>query len=256
MSLAVELDPDSPADDAGFRGLTLVVDAVASLPDAAWRVVGGWMVRAWVQGSDAGVQRPTIDVDLAILASRGEGWAAKVPERLEAAGLRPTEEPFRLRGPNGILVDLLVPPGASRREPPQLGKQIVFEARGSRFSFELPPEHVSVSMGSDRVGFPTPRLAAALVLKAVVLGIARPGRAHVDAIDVAQLLAVVRREPAEVVEDLRAHARRSDVRDAQRHLEKLFSGEGDPGAILVARETDARTALSAVAVARWLLEQL
>jgi hypothetical protein len=250
------LDPDSPADVAGFRALGVVADAVAGLPDAAWRVIGGWMVRAWVEETGVGSARPTTDVDLGLLASRGEGKAERVPVRLRDAGLQPFEEPFRLRRPDGVQVDLLVPPGASRRDPPRVGDQIVFEARGSRLGFELPPEQVFVWMGKDRIGFPTVRLSAALVIKAIVLGIGRPRRAEVDAVDVARLLSVVRIDPMEAIADLRTHERKTEVKDARRQLQRLFAREEDAGARLVARETDSPTALTAVADARWLIEQL
>ena len=176
--------------------------------------------------------------------------------RLRDAGLLPFEEPFRLRGPDDVQVDLLVPPGASRRDPPRVGDQIVFEARGSRLGFELPPEQVSVRMGRDRIGFPTVRLAAALVVKAIVLGIGRSRRVEVDAVDVARLLTVVRFDPKEAIADLRTHERKSEVKDARRQLQRLFAREEDAGARLVARETDSATALTAVADVRWLIEQL
>ena len=176
--------------------------------------------------------------------------------RLRDAGLLPSEEPFRLRGPDDVRVDLLVPPGASRRDPPRVGDQIVFEARGSRLGFELPPEQVSVRMGRDRIGFPTVRLAAALVVKAIVLGIGRSRRVEVDAVDVAKLLTVVRFDPKEAIADLRTHERKSEVKDARRQLQRLFAREEDAGAHLVARETDSATALTAVADVRWLIEQL
>lgn len=256
VTRVLALDPESPADVVGFRALGVVVGATDGLPDAAWRVIGGWMVRAWVEGAGVGSLRPTVDVDLLLLASRGSGKAERVPVRLNEAGLLPFEEPFRLRGPDDVLVDLLVPPGASRKVPPRVGDQIVFEARGSRFGFELPPEHVSVRMGEERLGFPTVRLSAALVVKAIVLGIGRPGRAQVDAVDVARLLSVVRVDPEEAIADLRSHARQSEVKDARRQLHRLFAREEDAGVQLVARDTDSATALTAVADARWLLERL
>jgi len=255
VTRVIVLDDGSPADVVGFRALGVVIDSLMDVPDAAWRVVGGWMVRAWVEGSAVGAARPTVDVDVALLASRGGGKVEEVPQRLRDAGLLPTDEPFRLRGPDDLLVDLLVPPGASRADPPRLGTHIVFEARGSRFGFEMPPEPVSVRLDDDRLGFPTVRLAAALVLKAVVLGVARPGRTEVDAVDVARLLSVVRDGPAEAISDLRSHSRRRDVREGLQRLATFFGSGEDPGAVLVARETDDATALTAVADARWLLGQ-
>ncbi len=111
-------------------------------------------------------------------------------------------------------------------------------------------------MGRDRIGFPTVRLAAALVVKAIVLGIGRSRRVEVDAVDVAKLLTVVRFDPKEAIADLRTHERKSEVKDARRQLQRLFAREEDAGARLVARETDSATALTAVADVRWLIEQL
>lgn len=254
MSRVLRLDPESPAEAAGFRALQVVADAVRGLPDDAWRIVGGWMVRAW--GAEGPALRPTVDVDLELRPTKAVRLARRVPERLRAAGLRPHTEPFRFVAEGGILIDLLIAPGGSRHDPPRLGDQMVFEAEGSRLAFELAPERVRVMRGGEGVHILVPRLAGALALKTVVLAQSRPLRVRIDAQDVAILLEVARGEPEPLVADLRAHARMSDVRRMRRGLLDLFAGEGSRGTRWVAQELGERAALTAVVNARWVLAEL
>jgi hypothetical protein len=251
----LSLDPESEADIVGFESLRVAIQAVDGVPPAAWRVVGGWMVRGWTEGGTVEVSmRPTIDVDLALFPGRGRRATSQVPDRLAEAGLLPDAEPFRLRRDDGVLVDLLVPPGGSRGEPPKLGKQVLFRAEGAAFAFELPPELVRVGLKRRRVEFQVPRLAAALVHKTIVLAGMRP-RYLDDASDVARLLAVVRREPEEAAEDLRAHRRRSDVRKALAAIAALFGEEEARGARWVEQELGSRVAITSVDDARWLASE-
>jgi hypothetical protein len=251
------LDSDGEADRAGFASLAVAVGAVKDLPAEAWRVIGGWMVRAWTQGGVyGGAGRPTVDVDLGLLPQRSAHLAGRVPFRLAEAGLKPSAEPFRFEGPGGVLLDLVVPPGTSRFEPPRLGEQIVFEAPGSRFAFELPAEMVRVQLeGGKRLEFQTARLGAALVLKLIVLAGHR-SRFLDDARDVATLLAVVRREPEAALEDLRSHARRRDVALAVISLMRMFGNERDRGCVWIEQESGVMAALTAVDDANWLHRQL
>jgi len=214
------------------------------------------MVRAWAEGGPSStITRPTVDVDLALLSMRSGGKAVLIPERLRRAGLTSGEEPFRLQGEGGVLIDLLIPPGASRANPPRLGRQIMFEAAGSRFAFELLPEKVEVTLGEQRLEFLTPRLAGALVLKAVVMGRVRR-RVRDDAVDVARLLACARTEPDVLSTDLRGAARRGDVREGLRVIGHLFAEESSKGARLVAQQAGPLVAIEAVSDARWLLSRL
>lgn len=251
------LDSGSGSERAGFASLALAVSVVKGLPVEAWRILGGWMVRAWTEGGEAGGKaRPTVDVDLGILPQRAANLAGLVPVRLSAAGLKPAGEPFRFEGPAGVLLDLVVPPGSSRSEPARLGEQIVFVAPGSRFAFELPPERVRVGLQpAGSLEFQTPRLAAALVLKLTVLA-ARRQRHRDDARDVAALLGAVRPEPAVAVGDLQSHRRRKDVGSALVCLARMFGTERDPGCVWVEQESGTRAALTAVQDANWLLRQL
>ena len=249
------LDPESEADVVGFEGMRVARQALEGVPPTAWRVVGGWMVRAWVEGGPTkGTARPTIDVDLALFPGRGRPAIARVPERLADANLLPHEEPFRLRRSDGVLIDLLVPPGGSRADPPRIGKQLLFLAEGAAFAFELPPEKVDARLGRRKTELLVPRLAAALVHKTLVLVAMRP-RYLVDASDVALLLAVLRRESEDAIEDLRRHRRRSDVRKALAALGGLFGDEAARGAIWVELELGTRAAVTSVDDARWLLSQ-
>jgi hypothetical protein len=252
----IVLDPASEADIMGFESLGVAVGALEGVPVAAWRVVGGWMVRAWAEGgSPSEPARPTVDVDLALFPGRGQPGIEKVPERLGADGLRPDEEPFRLRRSDGVLVDLLAPPGASRADPPRMGRQVLFLADGAAFGFAIPQEPVVARLGRKRVGFQVPRLAPALVHKTLVLASMRP-RYLVDASDVARLLQTVRREPAEALPDLDAHRRRSDVRKALAALAGLFGDEQARGARWVEQELGTVAAVTSVDDARWLRSEM
>ncbi len=251
------LDKGSKSEQTGFASLSVAVSLVQGLPADAWRVLGGWMVRAWTEGGGtAGTGRPTVDVDLGLLPQRAGPLVLQVPARLSAAGLKSAGEPFRFEGPAGILLDLVVPPGSSRSVPPRLGKQVVFVAPGSRFAFELPPEIVRVKMVPARLlEFQAARLAAALVIKLIVLLEQRP-RYRDDARDVAALLRVVRREPAVALKDLQTHARRRDVSRAIASLARIFGNERDRGCVWIEQESGTRAALTAVDDANWLLRQL
>jgi len=252
----LSLDPESEADFVGFESLRVAARAVDGMPEGAWRVVGGWMVRGWAEGGAVEVSmRPTIDVDLTLFPGRGRRAAELVPGRLADAGLRPHEEPFRLRRDDGVLVDLLVPPGGSRGEPPRVGKQALFRAEGTAFAFEVPPEPVRVRLERKRVDFQIPRLAAAIVQKTIVLAGMRP-RYLDDASDVARLLAVARREPEEAVADLRQYRRRKDVRKAMAAITSLFGEEEARGARWVEQELGTRVAITAVDDARWLVSEM
>lgn len=251
------LDPGAPADVVGFRSLRTALSVVDDLPPEAWRIVGGWMVRAWVETTDAGsFDRQTIDADLELMPARAVHRARKVPDRLRKAGLEPFEEPFRFKGEDGTRVDLLVVHGSSRRDPPRLGDQIVFEVEGSRLAFQLPPEPVTVRLASDECTIQIPRLAAALTIKVILLGSGRPLRARDDARDVASLLRAVRREPEPMLSDLRAHKGMSDVKRTRRLLGEVLRDEDARATEWISQELGPRSALTAVADARWLLSQL
>jgi hypothetical protein len=214
------------------------------------------MVRAWVEGGAGGEPaRPTIDVDLTLLPGRGRPAIERVPERLLAQGLRPHQEPFRLRREDGVLIDLLVPPGASRADPPRIGRQVLFRAEGAAFGFELRPEPVVARLRSRKVEFQVPRLAPALVHKTLVLAAMRP-RYLDDASDVAHLLRAVRREPEEAIPDLVGHRRRTDVRKALAALSGLFGDEDARGASWVEQELGTTAAVTAVDDARRLLSEM
>lgn len=251
----VSLNAASDADAIGFKALQATVSAVGRLVNG-WLIVGGWMVRLWVRSvPDSLDERLTVDVDLALLRSREER-VVDVPDKLRAAAFLPQEEPFRFVRKDGARIDLLVPPGASRSEPPRIGKQEVFEAAGLRFSFELPAEKFTVRLRSQTVTVKTPALAGALVAKAVALGLRRPRGAQADAVDVGSLLAVVEAEPSPAIEHLAEHRRRSDVREAVRVIRRDFRSLDSSGASWVNRAKSQREALRAVSRAQWLLDAI
>lgn len=253
----LSLDPEAPADEAGFRSLSAAVSAVNDLPPEAWRIVGGWMVRGWAELSGSEVfARQTIDADLELLPNKAVERSRRVPQRLRDAGLAPADEPFRFRGEDGARVDLLVAPGSSRHDPPRLGGQEVFEVEGSRLAFTLPPERVVVRRGAEKCTIQIPRLAAALVIKAILVAKGRRLRVRDDAQDVAALLRAVRNEPEPVVSDLIANARGSEVKRARRALKQILSDERARAAEWISQELGSRASLTAIADARWLADQL
>jgi hypothetical protein len=169
--------------------------------------------------------------------------------------LAPSGEPFRFEGKGGLRVDLLIAPGGSRDDPPRLGQQQVLEVPGSRLAFALPPERITVRL-QDEVEILVPGLAGALVLKTVLLEKGRPIRVRDDARDVAALLRIARRESKALLRELRKHKRWSDVRATRRALGDLFGEEKSRGTQWVAQEKGTRAALTAVADAHWLLDEL
>lgn len=256
MTRVLVLDPTSPADEIGFLALGEAVKAVRGVP--AWLILGGWMVRAWVGSSRSDARiRPTVDVDLGLLSVRAPEKVKAVPGRLIASGFRSQDEPFRLMRADGTRVDLLIPPGASRRDPPRIGRQEVFEAPGTRFAFELPATPVTVKLGGEELTIQVPCLAGAIVAKAVALGHRRPARARVDALDVAALLAVWEQEPEPTRSRLAKGRRRTDVKRGLASLARNFESPEAAGAMWVEQELDSRReSLKAVARAAALLDSL
>ena len=123
----MRIDVAGPADRLLFEGLPHLAPVLEALGDGAM-LIGGLATAAWIQASDVELPlRATRDVDLGIdrrglrLSSRVE----RVQPLLREQGFQPRvgDEPFRFARstPAGeFLVDLLVAPGASRRDPPLL----------------------------------------------------------------------------------------------------------------------------------------
>jgi hypothetical protein len=131
------LDSGSGSERVGFASLRLAVNVVEGLPVEAWRIIGGWMVRAWTETAGAGGKaRPTVDVDLGILPQRAAGLSGLIPLRLSAAGLKPAGEhlPRDQRGSSGFGCTLIQPVLSQ----PVWGSRL-FSSRLARFAFELPP---------------------------------------------------------------------------------------------------------------------
>lgn len=257
VSRLLTLDAQAPADVAGFRSLQTAVSVVRELPPEAWRIVGGWMVRAWIETTGAGIfGRTTVDADLELMPVRAVGRARQVPDRLREEGMEPFEEPFRFTRKDGSRIDLLVAPGSSRHHPPRLGNQVVFEVEGSCLAFRLPPEPVRVRCDGEECTIQIPRLAGALAIKVILIASGRPLRARDDARDVAGLLRAARREPETLLSDLRAHKRMSDVKRTLRTLSETLRDEDARVAEWISQELGPRSALTAVADTRWLLTEL
>lgn len=248
MSRILDLDPAQPADVNGFQTMQSLVIALEGADSRGWRVMGGWMVRAYSAGGSL-APRPTTDVDLSLFPSRVGPRGKLISDRLGAAGFRAGEEPFKLFLDDQE-IDLLVPPGGSRSG--RIGRQAVFEADGTAFAFELGPEPLDVRLGDAKLKIQTARLAAALVAKAVLFGMARP-KSRADAVDVGLLLSAVARSGGETHEELRAHRKRSDVRSALRVLEESFVEADGRGILAIRDQRSLEEALTAAANARGLL---
>ena len=253
---SVRLDPDSGADRASFRSLKALEAAFVTLDTGSWLLIGGWMVKAWAsQGRSEVEARATKDVDVAVLASRA-GRKPQVVEALAALHYRQMDLPFRFETSDGAIIDVLVPPGASRYDPPRIGELETFEAPGTRLAFELPAETFQFQLGEDSVQLPVASLAGALVAKTVLLQKQRRRRVRDDAHDVAALLAAVERMPDTPLRQLTEKAHRSEVKTARKAFFELFKTADAPGTSWVATELGLRAGLEAAGRARWLLDAL
>lgn len=253
---SLELNPDSAAELASFNSLKAVRNAFGGLPEGSWLLIGGWMVTAWSsQGRSDVEMRATKDVDVALLTSR----AHKRPNVVEVLGRQhyePMSLPFRFQKDGGAIIDVLVPPGASRHDPPRIGNLETFEAPGTRLAFELPCETFRFIMGADSVQIPVPPLAAALVAKTVLLEKQRRRRVRDDAHDVAALLAAFERMPDVPLAQLKEKAERSDVKTARKALDALFATPESSGTAWVSAELGLRSGLIAATRAKRLLASL
>jgi len=248
VSRFLDLDPRQPADVTGFETMRLLLPLLEDVDRRAWRIMGGWMVRAYASTGTL-TPRPTTDVDLSLFPSRGGRRLRELPTGLRDAGFRPDEEPSKLvLGSHRI--DLLVPPGGSRAG--RLGEQAVFEAKGTAFAFAMDPEALTLRLDGTSVEVVTARLSAALVAKAVLFSERRP-KYRDDAVDVGLLLDAVRRDGQAPVEDLRAQAGRKDVRKAMRAIDVDFAGAGSAGVKCIRDARGLEEGLTAAANARRLL---
>jgi hypothetical protein len=141
-----------------------------------------------------------------------------------------------------VIVDLAIPPGTSRAQPPRLEQGLPsIEAPGLAYAVLRGPSTVIASFldgeQCSRFELALPRLDAAFVLKAALCASGlrhRPDRRVSDTVD-AVLLAAACLEDEDCVEALRLHRRRSDVRKARRWFEDGFRTPTSIGARRVER---------------------
>jgi len=226
-----------PADRRLVAGLREIGPILEEL-DPAVLVIGGLMSRLWLHAVPIDMPvRPTADIDLGIDRQRLQLAADRqvvgpLLERLDFKGGY-AGEPFRyakaVEGIGEILLDIVIPPGASRDEPPLIERGLEsVAAPGLAYAVLRAPVTASVSFVDGEQSFdfqlPIPALDAALVLKAALVesGVrSRPDRVRSDSVDAIVLAAACLKRP-DALRALRDHRRRSDVRKSVRWLTDAF----------------------------------
>ncbi len=197
-------------------------------------VIGGLATAAWLYARPVDLPaRLTPDVDLGInkRALGLTGRESRLKPLLEAAGFKSGygDEEFRFSKQVGsnqqtFVVDLLVPSGSSREEPPVLERDLrSLAAPGLAYAIERGSVEMEIRFPTEAFRLPVITLDAAFVMKAALVesGVRmRPDRRRTDTADAAMLAAACLTEP-EVLEPLRQHWRRSDIKKASRFLAKL-----------------------------------
>lgn len=226
-----------PADRLLVAGLREIGPILEELAPAVL-VVGGLMGRLWLHAVPIDMPvRPTADIDLGIDRRRLQLAAdsrvvGPLLDRLDFKGGY-AGEPFRysklVDGVGEVLLDIVVPPGASRQQPPLVERGLESVAAPGlayavlRGSIAAHASFVDAGRSFD-FQLPIPTLDAALVLKAALVesGVrTRPDRVRSDSVDAVMLAAACLRRP-DALRALRDHRRRSDVRKSVRWLAHAF----------------------------------
>lgn len=192
-----------------LRDLAPVFDAL----EGNVLIVGGVMARIWLhlRPIDEFVARATVDVDMGI-DRQGLGLTAnsrRVVPLLRELGYGPMNVPEEFRfekelGPGVAIVDLLVPKGASRDEPPVLEQGVTtLAAPGLAYALGRGTVDTEVTFvdGDEAIvaRVPLPTLDAAFVLKGALMesGVRRrPDRVQRDTVDAAMLATACARDDA------------------------------------------------------------
>ena len=237
----VELTPigvTGPADRQLVAGLREIEPVLAELRPAVL-LIGGLMARLWLHAVPLDMPaRPTSDIDLGIdkRALRLSGDRRVVGPLLESRGFEPGSfgEEFRyskevpgLEDP--ILVDVVMPPGESREDPPVLEPGLTtVAAPGLAYAVK---RGAVVATGRFVDGqsifafdLPIPVLDAAFVLKAALVASGvrrRPDRVRSDSVDAVMLAAACLRRPS-AIDALREQSGRTDVRKSLNWLRESF----------------------------------
>lgn len=206
-------------------------------------LIGGLMARLWLQARPIGLPiRATADIDLGINRRdlRITGDRKVVEPLLLRAGFnrRPGDDEFRFVKEvdgNPLVVDLLVPSGSSRQEPPEIEDGLPsMAAPGLAYAYVrgATPFTLSSSMGEFELYLPS--LDAAFVLKGSLVGLRRKfHRLESDTVD-AICLAAACLEDSEAIDALREHRRRKDVGNALRWLSEGVGSAGSAASRRVA----------------------
>jgi hypothetical protein len=227
-----------PADRrlvAGLREIAPVLDRL----DGAVLVIGGLMVRLWLHAVPIDMPvRPTADIDLGVDRQqlRLAGDRQIVGPLLERFGFEGgyAGEPFRyskaVDGVGDVLVDVVVPPGSSREDPPLIEKGLEsVAAPGLAYAIRRGPTDVNGSFVDGRSQFsfrmPLPTLDSALVLKAALAesGLrTRLDRIRSDSVDSVTLAAACLKTPAAIMALRQQQSTRRDLRKSLRWLYDAF----------------------------------
>lgn len=231
-----------PADQVIVRGLIDLKPVLEAL-DEGLLVVGGLMTYFWLsyEASDLPV-RQTGDIDLGLdrralhLTATSSRIAPLLRENdfepYSASG-RPTSRFYKDLGEGmTIIVDLMIAPGASRTQPPQIESGIpTIAAPGLAYAFERGRCDFSVTFhvdGTDHtVMLPLPQLDAAFVMKGALMQSgtrAKVSKARTDTVDAITLASACAAND-EAVGAIGENRKRSDVKKALRWLESSFADE-------------------------------
>lgn len=269
MSEVAQITGGGPADQLLTRGLLELRPVLGRLGESAL-LIGGLMTRLWLQARPIDIPaRATADVDLGI-DRRGLGITGDqrlVRPLLQEAGFhhRTGDDEFRfVKEIDGqpFVVDLLVPSGSSRKEPPEIEDGLAsLAAPGLAFARRRKATPFDLDLGGDQLRVYLPKLDAAFVLKGSLVGMRRkPSRHGSDSVD-AMFLAAACANDAAAIEALREHRRRADVKAALRWLSGSVSPEGSASSVRVARYLEAEAGIDAGgewarSVARQLLKKV
>lgn len=203
-------------------------------------LIGGLMTRSWLLMRDIGLPpRATADIDLGLNRQglRLSDRSRRIASLLSHHGYDPRggEEAFRfVKHFDGqpLYVDLLVPKGASRHEPPLLERDMsTVAAPGLAYAFTRGVHFASAIFVDDAASrtmeLPLPTLDAAFVLKAALVSSGvrkRPDRQRRDRVDAVMLAAACAHDPAAI-----AALRAPGNREAEQALRWLATAVDSPG---------------------------
>jgi hypothetical protein len=231
------LNATSRADRLLLAGLFLLQPVLDELGDGVL-LIGGLAVAAWLHASPGGLPvRATRDVDLGI-DRRALGLTTsrrRIRPLLMRHGFaqRPGDEPFRFvrqtkEGPFSL--DLLLPKGASRRDPPliEAGLDSV-AAPGLAYALDRGADRLDLTLVADErtreLRLPIATLDAMLVMKAALASAGvrmQQDRRVADTVDAVMLTAACAEDPV-TLRALRRHRRRSEPSRALKWLAGAFN---------------------------------